>query len=340
MSELIVPLIMCGGAGTRLWPASREGRPKQFLPLVGSPLNVSGDRAARRRSGFVRTPGRHHQRRLPLSGRGAAAQSGSRRISCSSRHAAIPARRSPPALHSRACATAIRSSSRWLPIMWSPMLPAFRGRVSKRARGSRRRAKSSLSACGRPAGERYGYIRPGATIGNDIFAVEKFVEKPDEATAREYVAERLSVELRQFHVPRRNDPRRVPSIRAGTALPPSRQRSTGPARTSDSSRSQLEAFAQRDGKSIDYAVMEKTSRAAVLRSTMDGRMSARGSRVGASSQRAERNATQGKAVSLNANGSYVAIRQGGGRAAWREQPGRRGERGCRAGRPTRAAPAR
>eukprot|EP01035_Chromulina_nebulosa_P037479 gene37479-50589_t len=26
---------MCGGAGTRLWPSSREGRPKQFLPLFG-----------------------------------------------------------------------------------------------------------------------------------------------------------------------------------------------------------------------------------------------------------------------------------------------------------------
>src|SRR5215472_5679160 len=31
----VVPLIMCGGAGTRLWPASREGRPKQFLRLFG-----------------------------------------------------------------------------------------------------------------------------------------------------------------------------------------------------------------------------------------------------------------------------------------------------------------
>src|ERR1700726_2659531 len=35
MSKRIVPLIMCGGAGTRLWPASRETRPKQFLPLFG-----------------------------------------------------------------------------------------------------------------------------------------------------------------------------------------------------------------------------------------------------------------------------------------------------------------
>src|SRR3984885_5303303 len=35
MVKSIVPLIMCGGAGTRLWPASREGRPKQFLSLFG-----------------------------------------------------------------------------------------------------------------------------------------------------------------------------------------------------------------------------------------------------------------------------------------------------------------
>src|SRR5580700_5900141 len=35
MGKKIVPLIMCGGAGTRLWPASREVRPKQFLPLFG-----------------------------------------------------------------------------------------------------------------------------------------------------------------------------------------------------------------------------------------------------------------------------------------------------------------
>ena len=39
MVQPIIPLIMCGGAGTRLWPASRENRPKQFLPLFG-PLST------------------------------------------------------------------------------------------------------------------------------------------------------------------------------------------------------------------------------------------------------------------------------------------------------------
>ena len=32
----VVPVILCGGSGTRLWPASRPSRPKQFLPLLGA----------------------------------------------------------------------------------------------------------------------------------------------------------------------------------------------------------------------------------------------------------------------------------------------------------------
>src|SRR5688500_18348888 len=32
---LLQPVLLSGGAGTRLWPLSREGYPKQFLPLVG-----------------------------------------------------------------------------------------------------------------------------------------------------------------------------------------------------------------------------------------------------------------------------------------------------------------
>ena len=31
----ITPVLLCGGAGTRLWPLSRESYPKQFVHLVG-----------------------------------------------------------------------------------------------------------------------------------------------------------------------------------------------------------------------------------------------------------------------------------------------------------------
>ena len=32
----VTPVILCGGSGTRLWPLSRAGFPKQFLSLTGS----------------------------------------------------------------------------------------------------------------------------------------------------------------------------------------------------------------------------------------------------------------------------------------------------------------
>src|SRR5246127_825053 len=35
MAFPIIPVIMCGGAGARLWPVSRESMPKQFVRLVG-----------------------------------------------------------------------------------------------------------------------------------------------------------------------------------------------------------------------------------------------------------------------------------------------------------------
>ena len=35
MADLVIPVLISGGVGTRLWPASVEARPKPFLPLVG-----------------------------------------------------------------------------------------------------------------------------------------------------------------------------------------------------------------------------------------------------------------------------------------------------------------
>src|SRR3546814_11126525 len=34
-ARMVVPVLMAGGSGTRLWPLSREQHPKQFLSLLG-----------------------------------------------------------------------------------------------------------------------------------------------------------------------------------------------------------------------------------------------------------------------------------------------------------------
>ena len=35
MKTKILPVVLCGGTGTRLWPVSREGMAKQLLPILG-----------------------------------------------------------------------------------------------------------------------------------------------------------------------------------------------------------------------------------------------------------------------------------------------------------------
>ena len=75
----IVPVIMCGGAGTRLWPISRESMPKQFVSLVESKSTFQQvlARIAHRELFRARS---HHQRRLSVrSGRAIAREQHRRR---------------------------------------------------------------------------------------------------------------------------------------------------------------------------------------------------------------------------------------------------------------------
>lgn len=54
---MIIPVILCGGSGTRLWPLSRKAYPKQFVPLIGgkSLLQLTLERVARVSSGAAVT---------------------------------------------------------------------------------------------------------------------------------------------------------------------------------------------------------------------------------------------------------------------------------------------
>ena len=110
----------------------------------------------------------------------------------------------------------------------------------------------------------YGYILRGEAIGkNGVNKVKSFVEKPDVATAARYVADgylwnsgnflfRGDVLLSEL---KRLEPAMAEAVEASVARA-----------TKDLGflRLQPEAFARSNAKSIDYAVMEKTDRAAVV----------------------------------------------------------------------------
>jgi mannose-1-phosphate guanylyltransferase len=66
---------------------------------------------------------------------------------------------------------------------------AFREAVARLRPGGRRRLAGDPWHLPRATDTGYGYIKRGAAIGTEVYAVERFVEKPDRATAEAYLAE-------------------------------------------------------------------------------------------------------------------------------------------------------
>lgn len=263
MADLIVPLIMCGGAGTRLWPASREGRPKQFLSLLG------------KYSTFQETVRRVSDR--AIFDRPIVITNGQYRFLVADQLAEIgaeadillePVRRdSGPAIAAGAAFAVRRNSDAVVVALAADHVVTDRAAFVQACRlAAGAAADGRIVTFGvrgdRPATE-YGYIRPGAALADGVFAVDKFVEKPDVATAQDYISQgflwnsgnfvfRASIFLDEY---RASDAATVEAAsasieRAGidlgfVTLDP-------------------QSFSAANATSVDYAVMEKTRRAAVV----------------------------------------------------------------------------
>lgn len=263
MSERIIPLIMCGGAGTRLWPASREGRPKQFLRLFGSNstfqetmLRVSDPKL------FVRpiviTNAAYRFMVLEQLGE----------IGLEADILLEPARRdSGPAIATGAAFALTRDPD-------AVVLALAADHVVRDAAAFVDACRKALSVANagsivtfgvlpeRPATE-YGYIRPGEVVSGEVRKVSKFVEKPDPATAAGYVADgylwncgnfmfRAQMLLDEY---RGVDPDSVSTLVDAVA---------NAGRDLDFVTLPLQSFGKATPISIDYAVMEKTTQAAVV----------------------------------------------------------------------------
>jgi mannose-1-phosphate guanylyltransferase / mannose-6-phosphate isomerase len=264
MPAQIVPVIMCGGAGTRLWPVSRESMPKQFVPLVG-PESTFQQGLAR-----VADPDLFARPIVITNAdfRFVVAEQ-LREHGIKADIVLEPVRRdSGPAVAVSAALAAVRDREALVLVLAADHVV----RKPDEFREACRRA-AAAAAEGRivtsgiepthPATS-YGYIRPGERLnGAPVRAVEAFVEKPDAATAAGYVADRYLWNSGNFlfHAAtmlseiERFEPAMAEAAKAAVA---------GLTRDLDFLRLAAEPFARAPKKSIDYAVMERTKLAAVV----------------------------------------------------------------------------
>ena len=259
----IVPVIMSGGAGTRLWPLSTVDRPKQFHAF-GSEHTLIQETALR----FVGQPG--FSAPIVICNLAHTDEVASQLTAVGAAPAVIVAE---PFGRNTAAAAALaaRVVAARLPGALALLVPADH-RVSRpdALRATVRRA--APSAAGRiitfgiqPEGPAtgYGYIKAGAELAEGLREVSRFVEKPNRATAETYLAEggyswNAGIFLFAPEVMLAELGRLAPGVLAAVDAALERNPAGGMTLRLDP-----EAFAACPSEAVDVAVMERTDRAAV-----------------------------------------------------------------------------
>jgi mannose-1-phosphate guanylyltransferase / mannose-6-phosphate isomerase len=269
MATTVVPVILCGGTGSRLWPMSRRLLPKQFLPLVGE-KTLFQDTALRARG---------------ASGCGApiVITNAEQRFLAADQLAEIgmapralllePAgRNTAPAVAAAALHVVRKDPSAVLLVQPSDHVigdrPAFHAAVAEAVATA---GKGFLVTFGIPPTEPasgYGYIEAGDAIGGNAFRIRRFVEKPDVERAKAFLAQGgfyWNSGMFVFQAQRfidelaRLQPGVLDAVR--TAL----ERATADL---DFLRLDRNAFCASASISVDHAVMEHTSSGAMVPTSM------------------------------------------------------------------------
>jgi mannose-1-phosphate guanylyltransferase/mannose-6-phosphate isomerase len=255
---------MCGGSGSRLWPLSRESFPKQFAPLIGNRSTFQETVLRVADPELFGRPLIVTNKRLRFMVERQLAE-----IDCKADLLLEPmARDSGPAIAAGAAMVARERPDDLVLVLAADHLvrdaPRFRATVAAGAEAARQGYIVTFGIEPTMPATGYGYIERGEVIaGSETCRVKRFVEKPDAATAQRYLAEgylwnsgnflfQASTLLAEYE---RFSPESL--IAVHEALKRAETDLGAPVLDA-------EAFAKTHKKSIDYQVMEKTSKAAVI----------------------------------------------------------------------------
>ena len=184
----ITPVLLCGGVGSRLWPVSRQGRPKQYLNLIGETSML-------------------HQTLTRIE---ALAQT-SPIIVCNEEHRFLVAeqvrqlgltsptiilepegKNTAPAIALAAIAASASDSEVNLLVLpadhYVGKPTALIDAIEKAASAASQGKLVSFGLVPSHPETGYGYIRRGKALAIDVSVLERFVEKPDQPTAEGYIA--------------------------------------------------------------------------------------------------------------------------------------------------------
>jgi len=253
----LYPVIMCGGSGVRLWPVSRPERPKPFARLMGGARTAFQETALRAAplGPLLVIAGADH---------GGLIREQLAELGLSAQVLLEPEPRdSAPAMAAAAIHLLRRDEEAVMVVLAAdhnvPDAAAFRDTVVRAAPFSRAGRIVTLGVAPTFPATGYGYIRPGR--GETVRTVDAFIEKPDAARAAALIAEGCLWNSGNFIVPAT-----TLAYELGRLAPEVLEAAEAAVETASGPEDGLrlgEVFRTAPKISIDYAVMEKTSRAMV-----------------------------------------------------------------------------
>jgi mannose-1-phosphate guanylyltransferase/mannose-6-phosphate isomerase len=266
----ICPVILCGGSGTRLWPASRPDFPKQFIALIGDRSSFQHAVLRLHNATGTTTPivvaGAAHESlvKTQLEEIGIACEiviEPQGRDSCPAVAAAVyhRSKRAPDTIF------VVQPADHHI-----PDLTEYRALIATAARGAEAGKIVTLAIVPTEPSPSFGYIGPGVPIAGapGVMTIERFVEKPTRERALSHIEQgylwnagififrgtTFAQELERFQ----------PAMADGVRLALDRGRNENGTIHLDPV-----AFANTPKNSIDYAIMEHTTRAATVRAGID-----------------------------------------------------------------------